>query len=163
MKREIWKWVKDFPKYMISNYGRVKSFQQNKNGRILRLGIRHHTYKSMMLVNGDKKRDVLIHLLVWEHFGDGTVPDFKTTTIDHIDGVTQNNWIGNLQVISLNENIAKGWLRSKNSGLPTGVSKSGKKWKATITHRGDRHYLGVFDSIAEASQAYQDKFQEFRL
>lgn len=37
MEKEIWKRIKDFPDYEISNWGRVKSYKRDKiNGRILK-------------------------------------------------------------------------------------------------------------------------------
>jgi len=33
---EIWKIIKDFPDYMVSNFGRVKSFKIYKEGKILK-------------------------------------------------------------------------------------------------------------------------------
>ena len=32
---EIWKQIKDYPGYEVSNWGRIKSFKQDKKGKIL--------------------------------------------------------------------------------------------------------------------------------
>ena len=39
MTEEIFKEIPNFDDYMISNFGRVKSFKQNKNGKILKYSL----------------------------------------------------------------------------------------------------------------------------
>ena len=39
--------------------------------------------------------------------------------------------------------------------LPKGLSKNGKKFKAQLSFKGDRHHLGTFDTVEQAAAMYQ--------
>jgi hypothetical protein len=77
--------------------------------------------------------------------------------IDHIDGNTSNNRILNLRDVSLKENF-QGFrkLSPRNKTGVTGVTWSEKKkcYTATKTMNGIPKFLGCFDSIGEAAEAY---------
>ena len=49
----------------------------------------------------------------------------------------------------------------KKSGLPVGVYKYGKKYRAEIRYRGHHYSLGMFNLIEDAAIAYLKKKKEF--
>lgn len=49
---------------------------------------------------------------------------------------------------------------NKSSGLPRGVKRVGGRYSAEIQFRGNRHYLGVFDTAEEAGFVFRNKKKE---
>lgn len=89
---EIWKQIKDFPKYEVSNYGRVKSNWYGKSKiRVQKKG--SHGYFYVTLCDPGKQRVKLIHRLVLETFI-GECPDGMEGS--HLDGDRLNNCLDNL-------------------------------------------------------------------
>jgi len=151
--REIWKEIEGYDgDYQISNHGRVKSFKQNINGKILKLNS-SNTYFEIILSN---RKCFKIHLLVWDHFGD-KIRDGRKLQVDHIDENKTNNRIDNLQLLTNRQNTSKGKLKYNNSSQYTGVSWSNvcKKWQGLIQINGKLKYLGLFESEYEAHLAYK--------
>jgi len=100
----------------------------------------------------------MVHKLVWQHFGDGRVPDGKKyLVLNHKDETPRNNRIDNLELMSSHKNIAAGWKHVKKDGLPTGVfhTVNKKKFIAKIMHNRRSVYLGTFDKAEHGSFAYQ--------
>ena len=98
LPNEVWKNIKDFPLYKISNYGRVRNINSN---RILRPSVVCGYYK-VRLSNNGKIHDFLVHYLVQEIFNNQLPRDNEC--IDHIDGNKLNNHADNLRIVSLSEN-----------------------------------------------------------
>ena len=105
-----------------------------------------------------------IHRVVWAmHFGD--IPTDKI--IDHIDGNPFNNRIENLRLADGFENAWNAKKSRRNTSGVKGVyfSNAHKKWVAEISRNKKRKYLGMFDSIDEASSvvsiAREDLHKEF--
>lgn len=105
MKTEIWKDVVGYSGlYSVSDQGRVKSFQRNPDGVILRQMTNVYGYLKLTLsVNGELKNKT-IHSLVTQSFI-GECPD--NLEISHKDGDRTNNKISNLEYITHKENINK--------------------------------------------------------
>jgi hypothetical protein len=87
--------------------------------------------------------------------------------IDHINGNGADNRIENLRLATNQQNSRNRRIRSDNTSGHKGVSwsRSSKKWGAkTMIDRKQKH-LGYFDSIEDASAAYeaaaQREFGEF--
>lgn len=112
---EVWKDIKDFPNYQISNFGRVKS-----KGRYRKVGIKNvnKVYRKEFIINGyinkkgyrqvtlyDKNRKpktMRVHRLVALHF---IINSDNLSQVNHIDGNKLNNNVSNLEWISNYENI----------------------------------------------------------
>jgi len=93
---EVWRLVPDCGnRYQVSNYGRVKSFVNNKkDGQILKCAL-INGFKLVQL-NADKfKRKVYVHKLVAEIWL--SKPSDKHTFVTHLDGNFKNNQISNLE------------------------------------------------------------------
>ena len=108
---EEWKPVVDFPQYMVSNLGRVKSLSREAKGgvkyiiseKILKVIINNNGYEWVNLYDGDKKKSMYVHRLVAEAFIPN--PEHKPF-IDHIDTNPLNNRVENLHWVTQKENLA---------------------------------------------------------
>lgn len=120
-EKEVWKTVKDYPNYKISNRGELKYLRAGK------------WYKKHLKPNDDGYVRVTLHKdrsskhfrmadLVISHFTDLKVG--KDQVIDHIDCVPHHNWVTNLQVISRKENTQRANLYSYGLKLGTRIGKS---------------------------------------
>lgn len=77
--------------------------------------------------------------------------------IDHINGNKQDNRVQNLRPCTMNQNRQnRGCQKNSKTGVK-GVSVSGKKYIAQIQKDGVEFRLGSFDTIKEASDAYDLK------
>ena len=95
---EIWKQIPDYPRYDVSNFGRVRSWYRGRWGirvspRILTPGICNGDYRHVALVWKNKKHTKLLHVLVAEAFL-GSRPE--CTRIAHKDRNRGNNTLKNL-------------------------------------------------------------------
>ena len=110
---EIWKPIKDYPKYEVSNLGRVKSFQK-KDSLILkpRNNLRGYLMVGLCNENGAKTRS--IHRIVLETFV-GFRP--KGYECCHANGIKADNSLENLRWDSAENNmkdkIKHGRMRKK--------------------------------------------------
>jgi hypothetical protein len=114
-------------------------------------------YQSLgVQIKGLKPKPIQVQKLVAIAFLNH-IPDGHNIVVDHIDSNKENNHIDNLRLISARENVSK--ERTKKSGLPVGVFfiKTSKKYITQITINNKQIYLGTFNTIEEASNAYQNK------
>jgi len=84
--------------------------------------------------------------------------------VDHINRNRLDNRRDNLRIVSRAQNANNTGLRNTNTSGYKGVSwsKAARKWEAYITHERKKYYLGVFDSIEDARDAYLVKAGELR-
>lgn len=93
--KEVWRVIKGFPRYKISNKGRVKSFTNPKKPKILRPSKNKGGYLYVHLSKGrewgaNETECVRIHQLVAKAF----IPNPENKChIDHIDTDTTNNYV----------------------------------------------------------------------
>lgn len=81
--------------------------------------------------------------------------------LDHRDLNKSNNAWDNLRLASDSENQAnRGRQRNNTSGCK-GVSKHEGRWRADIHPRGGHKFLGCFDTLEEASAAYEAAAQTY--
>jgi hypothetical protein len=102
--KEIYKPIEKLEnKYLISNYGNIKSLKTNK---ILKQREGTDGYLSINLFG----KQYLIHKLVIENFSNKT----KLDVIDHFDGNKQNNCISNLRHSTFSENTKNAYINNPN-------------------------------------------------
>lgn len=101
----------------------------------------------------------LAHRIIWT-LVNGPIGDCMQ--IDHINGDTWDNRISNLRIATPSQNAQnKGVSISRKHPLPKGVLKMRKRFGARIrTQKGERIYLGTFDTAEEAAIIYQRAAQK---
>jgi hypothetical protein len=107
-KKEEWKTIPNFSKYLASSLGRIKT---TKN-RIL-LGYYQNGYKIVKVTNDTNKRcSVGMHRLVALAF----IPNpLNLQTVNHIDKIRDNNCLDNLEWLSVKDNNIHSKIRKKSS------------------------------------------------
>lgn len=98
---EIWKTVRDHPKYEVSTTGKVRN---SKTGRLLNQSLNQPN--GYMRVGMDNKH-YYVHRIVADTFYDG---DHRNMDVNHIDGDKTNNTLPNLEWMSRRENINHAYI-----------------------------------------------------
>lgn len=88
--------------------------------------------------------------------------DPEEMQIDHIDGNGLNNNKNNLRLATPSDNQHNKKVHRNNKSGKRGVCRDEKnnKWRACITYKGKHIGLGRFNTIEEASDAYERKAKE---
>ena len=134
---ELWKIIPDYPKYLISSKGRVRSLQ-NKHDLLLKPVVTNGYYK-VRLSNNGKIDDKLVAYLVYFTFKEDTIRE--NYIVDHIDGNKLNNNLENLRYISRSENTQAAYYSQK---IQSNV-------RAVICYK-DGQYIGTYPSCKEAGR-----------
>lgn len=100
----------------------------------------------------------LAHRLAWLI----VTGDWPKSQIDHWDTDKSNNRFSNLRDASNGQNQANIPIRSNNTSGRKGVSwnKGKKKWEVRTRLENRQQFIGYFDDLDEASQAYQEALRE---
>lgn len=116
LEGELWKEIKDFENYAVSNFGRVfnlrkKDFKKFFNNSFFNYGkrtVKSRKYLSVNLYNKGKTCHRVVHKLVAEAFVPNDDLEHKIY-VDHIDNDPKNNMAVNLRWISpgVNTNFAR--------------------------------------------------------
>jgi hypothetical protein len=130
-----WRWRDDVRAQWNGRYARTVS------GTINNVGYR------MIVID---KRLYLAHRLAWLHVS-GAWPSDQ---IDHINGVRDDNRIEDLRESTRVENGRNSRRKSNNRCGFKGVSKYGRKWRATISVGGKQQFIGYFATADAAHAAY---------
>ena len=161
MSEEIWKTIPDFDNYLISNLGRVKSFQKEKNGKIMINCINTDGYYAVLLINKEKKLSKNIHRLLAELF---ILNPNNLPCVDHVNNDRLNNDLNNLCWCTHGQNQFNTNKKStKTSSQYKGVywNKRSQKWHAQVSFERKKYHLGYFTSEIEAALAYNTAAQKF--
>ena len=105
---EIWKEIKGYEGlYQVSNCGRIKSLSHINNlGRlrpecILGSRLSDRGYHTAVLYNNGKPKSFRVHQLVAKAFIDNPL---NKPHVNHLDGVKSNNFVDNLEWVTISEN-----------------------------------------------------------
>lgn len=115
---EIWKDIKGFEGYQVSNLGRVKSLERidargnKRKEKILKPQMLNNGYYRATLCKNSIIKKYLVHRLVWIAFN-GQIPEGYE--INHLDEVKSNNRLENLNLVTHKENINFGTRTEKCS------------------------------------------------
>lgn len=160
MLQEEWKPIKGYEGlYEISNFGRVKS----SSGIIKKTSHTTRGYENISLNKMGDQKSIMVHLLVWDYFGDRP-RDGRKLQVDHIDNNKSNNHINNLQLLTPRENSAKRIVQlGRKQNLPLGVCTSSKnRFRAKIKIGQTNIYLGQFKTPEDASEAYKKALENIK-
>lgn len=119
---QIWKVIKDYPMYSVSNLGSIKN---NKTGRILKQLNDNRGYLQVRLYNNGKAKTYKVHKIVFETFK-GKITN--KMVINHKDGNKYNNSLKNLECVTQQYNV----LHAINKGnfylRPVYCHETGKEY-----------------------------------
>lgn len=93
-----------------------------------------------------------LHSLIW--IWENGYYDTKEFNIDHIDRNSFNNELSNLRLVTTQQNNANRDYTKRQGKYPTGVSSTGKRFRARIKIHGSYIHIGTYNTIKEASDAY---------
>lgn len=140
---EVWKDVEGYEgHYLVSNYGRIKSFYKNKNGRFIKPLVMNagKGYEQVGLYKNGRQKKILLHRLIAEAFIAN--PD-KLPFVNHIDENKTNNHVENLEWCTRSQNNNHG-TRNQRIANSQSIPVSAK----CLRTGKELH----FKSIAEASR-----------
>ena len=137
---EQWVTIKDFPKYEISNHGRVRS-NQRKNPIIMKPGQYSNGYLFVLLINDNIRKSCSIHRLVLENFC--PCENMEYLQVNHIDCDRQNNHLENLEWATPKENRE---YREEKKHTP-------KAETILVQFLDDREDM-IFDSMTAAAEYF---------
>ena len=119
--KEFWKTIEDYPDYMVSNLGRVKSLWFGKE-RIMKQGINKHGYCYVILCQNKKRKNYLVHRLVATAFINNSD---NLPQVNHKDENKQNNMVSNLEFCDAKYNNSYG-TKPERIGKANSISQKGK-------------------------------------
>lgn len=94
------------------------------------------------------------HVLAWFYM----TGEWPKEQIDHDDNIKNHNWWSNLRECNNQENLCNRGKNKNNKSGYKGVywSKNKQKWYAQITFNYKKKFLGYFNDILDAVQAYNE-------
>jgi hypothetical protein len=140
-------------------YSEGKLFWKKSPHPRIRVGTEAGSYTSGYINIEFFKKVLKAHRIVWVmHFG--VIP--KGLVVDHINGISTDNSIGNLRLASKNQNSRNSVKRANTKSKYKGVSWHARqqKWNAVIQVDGIRHLIASFDTEKEAHKAYCEVAKE---
>lgn len=158
-KKEICKSIPGYPNYEVSNWGRI--FIVKNGTRIEKLPrpcSGREQYLTIQLWNKGQKKKICVHNLVAKVFL-GEIPEGYV--VDHINNNPSDNYVTNLQIVTIAENGKKAAKHSYGMKLGSKL-KGGFNYDlrviAYIRYRYQElgYYYGVLEKI---SQEVEDKFR----
>lgn len=155
MIKIIWKKIPDYPNYLISNFGDVKSLNYRKTGKeklLKKILCKKTGYYYVAISKIKKQTPIRVHILVAMAFL-GHVPCGYKKVVDHKNNIKTDNRVKNLHIITQRDNSTKD---KKNKTGFSGIRRCNNKYMATISVNGKMVYLGIFDSDLIASNKYNE-------
>ena len=154
LTEEVWKDVVGFEsKYQVSDLGRIKSkiFKTIKRDLILKLSIKKTGYLEIRFIKNKQRVTTQVQRVVAKSFL-GEIP--KGYVVDHINNISSDNRLINLQIITKRKNSTKDRI-NKTGFTRVNYKKDMGKFISSITIEKENIHLGSFLTKEEAYEAYQ--------
>jgi hypothetical protein len=156
--KEIWKDIPGyFGKYKVSNLGGVRSL--GARVRILKTSRTKDGYLRVGLSKNGNARRFKVHQLVAMAFLNHK-PKGNKLVVNHKNFVKSDNRLENLEVVTNRENCNKKHLYSTSKYTGVYWDKRRKIWRAEITIKGKKLYLGSFEDDYNAHIVYERALAE---
>lgn len=155
---EVWKTIPGFPKYEVSNKGNVMSYVR-KAPRLMKFHTDKNGYKKVGIVGEEKTKAFAVHQLVAMAFLNH-VPNGITIVVDHINNISSDNRLENLQLISNRENNSKDKKGYSSKYVGVHWNAKSKRWRARIRINGVKIHIGQYKDEELAHKAYQKALKE---
>lgn len=167
---EVWRDIPGWQgMYAASSEGRIKTLSRVKTGRakssyvtkerIRRQSVNRFGYKTIILIDGKRRKSYKVHQLVAMAFLNH-LPCGHKKVVDHIDGNKLNNTLRNLQVISNRENCIKDKKQGSSKYVGVCWDRENHKWIAQIHYNGKTKKIGRFRYEQVAAKAYQSELKK---
>lgn len=149
--KEVWKTIKDYSYYEVSNKGR---FRSNKSGspKLMALITKSDGYLCINLMKNNIMKQFIAHRLVAQAF---IRNPRKLPMINHKDRDRKNNHVDNLEWCDARYNISHGWKYRKKSTNITGVHIQGNSYIVRIRSNNVSLNLGSYNGKKKASSIYK--------
>lgn len=169
--KELWADIMGYEGYQVSNLGRLRSLDRWVSdgrgnylikGRTIKSVKQNNGYMTLCVSFAQKKKLLLVHRLVAEHF----IPNpEKSPEVNHKDRDRSNNRKDNLEWTSKRENRTHSKLNTRKSSEYSGLTfrKDSNRWRVRLCLDGKIKTIGNFDSEVEAAQAYFTALKEHGL
>ena len=133
----FWKDCEDMPQKWRTRWAGKEAFTANDGNGYLLGAVNYKTLKA--------------HRVIWAM----VYGEWPSNHIDHINGITDDNRIVNLRVVTNQENMRNKSMRKSNTSGFTGVywHEPTQKWQARINVNGRGKSLGLFHKIEDAVNA----------
>lgn len=141
LQNEIWKDIEGYEGlYQVSNMGRVKSFNINENGKILKQGTTKKGYLYVILYKDKKTKPMRVHRLVAQAF----IPnEDNKPQVNHINEIKTDNRVENLEWMTNEENNNFG-TRNKRAAKACA--------KPVLQYDLEGNFIKEWSSITEAGR-----------
>lgn len=137
----------------LSNSTQVAIVDDNVYDQLINLGEWYVNNNGYAIINGRRAGKILLHTLIFE--------PKPGEEIDHKNGNKLDNRIENLRSVPHHLNTLLHATRNAKNDLARGItlSKSGR-FCANLKWKGQPIYLGTFDTLEQATEAYNQKHKQ---
>lgn len=144
---EIWKTIEDYPNYMISNLGNVKSLKFGKE-RILKQAKYTNGYCFVVLSKEGKQKSCIIHRLVATAFIPN--PD-NLPEVNHKNEIKTDNRLENLEWVTHKQNCNYGTRNERSSKANKGKPNIARQ-KPIACYNKKGNLVALYTSATQASE-----------
>ena len=157
---EIWKEIKGYPNYQVSNMGRVKRLSTGyyrRTEKILKPQLQNNGYLHIKLSQKDKTKCILVHRLVAQVFipNPNNLPQVNHINEDKTDNRVENlEWCDRKYNINYGNGISKRVKTNKENGTYKKIGEINSKIrsKSILQFSKDNSFIRKWDCIMDVQR-----------